>query len=151
MGNIKRTKAPKFRQDSYDANNEWGISRVKKLLKKRGYTIIEKEEDYNIDIEAKKDGKIFLFEVETKAGYPFRNKKTFKFDTVSFLARKSKWASTPFWYIIICRETESFVCCHSNTIFKEEYKKTIEVNSKYREGTDSFYRVPKDLCYWNKF
>jgi len=148
MAYIKKTKPSKFRQDSYNRHNEWGISRIKTLLKKKGYNIIQKEEDFGIDIKADKNGLIYLFEVETKTGYPFKDKKSFKFETVSFLARKSKWVSTPFWYIIICKETESLVCCNSDVIFKEKYKEKIAINSYERKGVDEFYRVPKDLCYW---
>lgn len=140
-----------FLQESYDKNNDWAISKVIYYLEKNGYHVIPKVEDYSIDIEAVKNGKKEYFECEVKTGYQFTSKEDFRFSTVSFLGRKRKWADIGFWYIIICRETQAFVKCHSDVIFQDKYRQTIELkNSWSRGGHDTFYRVPKDLCEWGR-
>jgi hypothetical protein len=69
---------------------------------------------------------------------------------VSFLARKKKWAEIGFWYIIVCRETLAYVKCHSQTIYQDKFQEKLKIDSKERQGMDTFYRVPKDLCEWSK-
>jgi len=140
----------KFNQESYNISNSWGIDKITNLLLNRGCTIIPKEsEDYGLDIKCiNLFGAIEYWEVETKAGYSWTTKKDFRFPTVSFLARKEKWAYIGFWYIIICRETLAYVKCHSSIIFNPEYKETLDINAKWRKGIDIFYRVPKNLCQW---
>jgi len=146
------TEAGKFVKDSYNENNDFAINIVQNFLINNGYTIIEKlVEDYNIDIEAKKDNITKLFEVEVKTGYKFTNRESFKFDTVSFLARKKKWnINEGFLYIIICKETDWALVAKSGDIFKPEYKESLQINSYYRKGNDEFYRVPKELCKFFK-
>ena len=139
-----------FLQGSYDKNDEWGKSKVKQYLLDNGYFIESKiSEDYGLDIKAEKNGKIEYFEAEVKTGYPFTCQEDFRYDTVSFLARKSKWSNLGFWYFIVCRETSAFVKCHSSVIFQDKFYKTIPLKNKWsRGGSDNFYHVPKDLCEW---
>jgi len=144
-------KPSDFNKNSYDRVNQLAIDLFKPFLIGKSYEIIEKAEDYNVDIQAiDKDGTLHLFELEIKTGYPFTTCESFKFDTVSFLARKAKWKKTPFWYIIICRETNHFVCCNSLVIFQPQYQEKININSSDRKGKDLFFRVPKELCHWSK-
>tara|TARA_R110000868_G_scaffold95085_2_gene261800 strand:- start:836 stop:1291 length:456 start_codon:yes stop_codon:yes gene_type:complete len=139
-----------FVQSSYDKNNEFAIDIIENYLIGKGYTIIPKAEDYGIDMIVEKDGERLLFEVEVKTGRKFTTKRTFPFDTVSFLGRKSKWVDTPFWYAIVCKETEYALFAHSSVIFKDEYKEVSYVGTSDRDGLDEFYRVPKELCYFGK-
>jgi hypothetical protein len=127
------TEAGKFVKDSYNENNDFAINIVQNFLINNGYTIIEKlVEDYNIDIEAKKDNITKLFEVEVKTGYKFTN------------------INEGFLYIIICKETDWALVAKSEDIFKPEYKESLQINSYYRKGNDEFYRVPKELCKFFK-
>lgn len=139
-----------FVKESYLANNEKAINIFSSFLIKRGYEIIDKEEDYWIDIEATKENNTFLFEVEMKSRVRFTDKQSFPFDTVSFLARKEKWKSTPFWYCIICESTGFAVIANSDKIYKEKYRENVNVDTKHRKGLDAFYRVPKEECYFVK-
>ena len=145
----RKFKAGEFSPHQYKVNNEWGISRVITHLKRKGFEIIEKEEeDYQIDIEAVKDGKTYYYEAEVKTGYPFTDADTFKFPTVSFLGRKKKYHERcgGFYYAIVCRETECLLYCHSSVIYQEEFREIRTINTKHRKGKDEFYRVPKHLC-----
>ena len=48
-----RTKAGKFRQDSYDQNDKFAINKIQKYLLKNNFIIEEKnQEDFDIDIIA---------------------------------------------------------------------------------------------------
>ena len=115
-----------------------------------GFTIIEKAtEDYELDLKVIKNDLTEYYECETKTGYKFTSQSDFRFSTVSFLARKKKWAKIGFWYIIVCRETLAYVKCHSDTIFQEKYLEQLNIDSQERRGADTFYRVPKDLCVWS--
>ena len=140
----------KFSPEQYKNCNDFGISRITNYLKSRGYNVHEKEEeDYDVDIVAEKDGKIFKYEAETKSHYPFTSVEDYKFDTVSFLGRKKKYHERHkegFYYCILCIETECLVYCHSSKIFKDEYKIERELNTKHRKGADEFYLVPKEDC-----
>ena len=141
--------ARKFVQESYDKNDGWAKERVANLLKSKGYEVIVSEvEDYNIDITAKKNGKTIYVEAEVKRRYSWTSKEDYKFDTVSFLGRKIKWASKGFWYCIVCAETEAIVCCHSNRIYKDANMELININVVNRSGLDKLFRVPKEQCYW---
>ncbi len=136
----------KFVKDSYDKHNEWAIEKVSQYLKHRGYVIHDKsEEDYGIDIVAEKNGKIINVEAEAKEEYPWQDIESFKFPTVSFLARKRKWKATNFWYFIVCRETDAMLVGNSDVIFRDEYLEHAHINKGGRNGSDSFYRVPKEL------
>ena len=146
MGNY----AGKFVESSYDRNNSFAIDIINKFLIDKGYTIVEKVEDYGIDIEATKDGKTHMFEAEVKTGRSFTTRDSFPFPTVSFLARKKKWKDIGFWYIIVCKETNYALVANSNDIFKDEYLETLIINTEERKGVDNFYRVPKDKCKFFK-
>jgi len=147
----ERKEPSKFVKKSYDRSDHWAISKVKEHLVNSGYTVIEKDaEDYELDIKATKDDIVHYFECETKTGYSFTGAKDFRFPTVSFLARKKKWAEIGFWYVIVCRETLAYVKCHSQTIYQDKFQEKLKIDSKERQGMDTFYRVPKDLCEWSK-
>lgn len=58
-----REQPSKFVPKSYKRSNNWGITKIKEFLIEKGYTIKDKKiEDYDLDIEAEKDGKVFYFE-----------------------------------------------------------------------------------------
>lgn len=138
-----------FISKSYDRSNDWALAQVKQMLKAKHYEILEHEENYGVDITAKRFGKIHYFEVETKTGYPFTCMVDYPFPTVSFLARKEKWKEQGFWYVVVCRETRAMLTCHSSIIFRPEYKEHLRIDSKERLGEDEFYRVPTELCHWS--
>lgn len=142
----------KFVEKSYKLNDAWGRAKIVSFLRAKGLTVKDKEkEDYGVDIEAiDKYGNTTYFEVEVKTNYPFTCEKDYPFKTVSFLARKKKWAAKGFWYIIICRETEHFLICHSDKIFRYEYREKLFINTSDRSGMDYFYRVPKNKCKFFK-
>lgn len=143
----------KFVPESYKRNNSKGIDKFTKYLNKRGLTVEDKtEEDYGVDITAyDKDGSPVNFEIEMKSGYPFTTQESFKFSTVSFLARKKKWnKGDGFWYVIICNETDYFIVCHSSDIFKERYKVIKRIQTVDRNGRDEMYHVPKEICEFKK-
>lgn len=146
----RKYKAGEFSKEQYKANDKWGIDRVTKFLVSRGFDIETKEEeDYQVDIVAEKEGKIYFYEAEVKTGYPFTGSEDYKFPTVSFLGRKKKYhkrCEGGFYYCIICRETETLLYCHSSDIYKEEYRQLKRINTAHRNGLDEFYLVPKELC-----
>lgn len=140
--------ARKFNKSSYDVNDNLAKEIFKDYVKdKRGHNIVSDIETYDHDIITSKNGEIFLFEVEIKHGYPFTNKKSFKFETVSFLGRKKRLhEKSPFYYVIICFETNWAIICHSDEIYKQEYIEEFEIDKNGREGLDCFYRIPKSIC-----
>lgn len=136
-----------FIQSSYDRNNSWAISIASEFFRRRGFQIMDFQEDYNIDFRIKNNlGYEFGIEVEVKTGYPFTCKTDFPFDTVSFLGRKEKWKDLDFFYMIICRETKVAVVRNSLHIFQEKFREKIYINSYERTGYDTLYRVPKEDC-----
>ena len=143
-------KPSEFVKSSYDKNNSLAIDMVSDFLVNKGFSIVDKKEDYWIDIEAKKEGATILFEAEVKSRVKFTSRDSFPFKTVSFLARKSKWKETPFWYVIVCPDTKYAIFAKSEDIFKDEYIENINVNTSDRKGMDKFYRVPKSVCYFKK-
>lgn len=137
----------KFIQKSYDDNDELAKNLFSKFIQTKGHTIKSTEEDYNHDIITNKEGKDYYFELEMKSNYPFYSKETYRFPTVSFLARKKRLHDIrPFYYVIICKETQVALMCHSSKIFKQTYQESIQLTHKERKGNDTFYRVPKELC-----
>jgi hypothetical protein len=144
----KRKSPSLFVPKSYHRSNKWALNLFCQYLIKKKFEIINSEENYGLDITAKFKNKVFYFEIETKTGYKFTSKKDFKFGTVSFLARKKKWADLGFLYVIICRETRYAILCHSKVIYQDKYKTDLTINSAERIGSDEFYRVPKDICKW---
>ena len=144
---MDRSNPRKFRQGSYDRNNKYGIDIIHTFLKSKGYTIIEKAEDYKADIETIKDGKKVLFEAEVKA-LSFTDRASFRYNTVSFAARKKRYGD--FWYIIISRYTDWACMAHSSVIFDPKYYEDVYVNTEVREGMDKFYRVPKERVHFFK-
>lgn len=140
-------KARKFNKESYDKSDVFAKRKFIEFLVKKGHKIVESKEDYSHDIITKKDGVIFYFEVETKRHRPFTNRETYPFQTVSFLGRKRKIHNKhPFYYIIICKETNWAICCDSNKIFIDIYNKKVNINTIHTKGKDQFFRVPKEEC-----
>ena len=146
-----RKPPSKFQKEEYDKENDWAIQIVSSFLIALGYSIIDKGEDYNVDIHAHKNNKHLLIEAEVKKLYPWEDRNSFKFDTVSFLGRKKKWAKGEgFWYFIVCRENKNLLFAHSSQIFKEENNEKIYVNSTRRLGVDTFYRLNKNEVWFAK-
>lgn len=141
----------RFIKEEYDKENDWAISIVSSFLIERGYTIIDKAEDYGVDIHAHKGDKHLFIEAEVKKRYPWENRETFKFDTVSFLGRKKKWASGQgFWYFIVCRENKNIIFAHSSNIYKKDNREKIYVSTNQRRGEDLFYRLNKEEVWFAK-
>lgn len=139
--------ARKFSKKSYNENDEYAKNKISKYLIERGHEIIQDKENYNHDLITKKNGVVFYFEFEVKRNYPFTKKEDYKFDSVSFLGRKVRLHNIePYYYIILCYETNSAVFCYSSEIFKNEYKETLKLNKYNRKGNDEMYRVPIDKC-----
>lgn len=139
--------ARKFSKKSYDKNDEYAKNKISKYLIERGHEIIQDKENYNHDLITKKNGVVFYFEFEVKRNYPFTKKEDYKFDSVSFLGRKVRLHNIePYYYIILCYETDVAVVCHSSEIFKNEYKEALKLNKYNRKGNDEMYRVPIDKC-----
>lgn len=143
--------ARKFNQKSYNQYDSKAKQLITKWLINKNYQIIQEKETYQHDIIAELNNKKTFFEVEIKIGYPFTNKESFKFNTVSFLGRKEKLHLLhPFIYIIICEETNWALAANSNIIYQNKYKENISVNTKNRKGNDQMFRIPKELCSFFK-
>ena len=139
--------ARKFNQDSYDKNDYFAREKFSEFIIRKGHLIIKNEEDYNHDLQTVKNNKKYLFELEVKSKYVFTDRDSFPFQTVSFLGRKKRLHDfMPFYYVIICRETEWALVCHSENIFIDDYVENIEINTLHRIGNDELYRVPKNKC-----
>lgn len=139
--------ARRFDKKSYNENDEYAKKRITKFLIKRGHKVIQDKEDYNHDLVTEKKGLVFYFEFEVKRNYPFTNKEDYKFNSVSFLGRKSRLHNIePYYYMILCYETDSVVFCYSSNIFKDEYKESLNLNKHNRKGSDEMYRVPINKC-----
>ena len=140
--------ARKFVKESYDENDSFGKEIMIEVLKARGYNVLEKPEDFGIDLVAERSGVVEFFEVEVKHNYPWTSREDFPFDTVSFLGRKKKWEEDNFWYCIICAETKAIIIANSKGIYKDEYAEIRNISTSQRNGKDKFYRVPKDKCWF---
>lgn len=145
-------EARKFVAESYADNDLIGKQLLIAYLVSKGHIIKEEtfDEDYGIDIVTEHNGQRYLFEVEMKDKYDFTDEETFPFETVSFLGRKEKWKNRKYFYCIISTKTKAAIFCDSDTIFNEEYKQVIHIETYNRQGLDSFYRVPKDLCQFRE-
>jgi hypothetical protein len=90
---------------------------------------------------------MFYFEFEVKRNYPFTSKEDYKFSSVSFLGRKIRLHGIqPYYYMILCYETDCVVFCHSSSIFKVDYKEKLILKKYDRNGADEMYRVPINEC-----
>lgn len=134
----------KFNQELFDTSDEEGKGLLIAFLEKKGHIISQNRDKYGIDLFSEKDGKTYNWEVEMKSRRPWTSMVDFPFESVSFLNRKSKWDN--FWYVLICRETRAAIVCHSSVIFDDDYKEKIYIKTSYRNGSDNFYRVPKEKC-----
>lgn len=135
-----------FIQESYNTYNQKGIKLLSDFLSSKGYEIEPKEEDYNIDIVAHKDGKKYLFEAEMKKDISITTPENF-YKTVSFLSRKRKFAEKNwFIYFIISNRNSGAIWAPSDVIFKDEHKVQKYITKDGREGWEDFYEVPRELC-----
>jgi len=78
-------KVSEFNKDDYSKYDKAAKERLCSFLQARGHKIIDKEENYSIDITSELNGKTHYFEVEFKVKYPFTCQNDFKFESVSFL------------------------------------------------------------------
>ena len=135
-----------FIQESYDTYNQKGIKLLSDYIVSKGYEIVPKEEDFNIDIIAYKKGEKFLFEAEMKKDVSITTSEAF-FKTVSFLSRKRKFAITNrFIYFIISNKNSGAIWAYSDIIFDEKYKVQKDINKDGRIGLEYFYEVPREFC-----
>ena len=135
-----------FLEDSYNTYNQKGIQLLSDYIISKGYKILPKEEDYNIDIVSSKDGKTFLFEAEMKKDKAITTPEDF-YKTVSFLSRKRKFAiDNWFIYFIISDVNYGAIWATSDVIFKEEYKVEKYISKDGRKGLEDFYEVPREKC-----
>ena len=142
-------KAREFNKRSYDENDEYAKNKISKYLISRGHEIIEYKENYNHDLVTKKNDKLFYFEFEVKRNYPFTKKENYPFSTVSFLGRKKRLHHIkPYFYLILCYETNCVVFCDSENIFKDKYKESLNLKTYNRKGKDVMYRVPINKCFF---
>jgi hypothetical protein len=141
-------EARKFVQESYNQNNLLAKQILVAYLVSKNHIIKPDsfKENYGVDIVTEWKGEEYLFEVEMKQGYNFVDKKTFPFKTVSFCGRKEKWKNLNYEYCIINKNNYAAIFCNSSSIFKDEYKENLYINTEHRQGQDMFYRVPVDLC-----
>ena len=136
-----------FSRNSYNENDEYAKKKISEFLIGRGHKVLQDEENYSHDLITEKDESIFYFEFEVKRDYPFTGREDYKFNSVSFLGRKIRLHNIqPYYYLILCYETDSVVYCHSSDIFKDEYRETLTLNKYNRKGNDEMYRVPIDKC-----
>lgn len=137
----------RFNKEIYHISDGYSKQVFSQFLKEKGHQIVSIEEDYTFDIITRKNNKTYYFELETKTGVPWTSKNDFRYETVSFLGRKIRLhAIRQFFYVIICRETGSALCCRSDIIYLPEHKEELDINSQYRMGKDVFYRVSIDRC-----
>lgn len=147
-----RTKAGKFRQDDYDKFNDTSIKKVCDYLIEKGFSVPDKEEDYDIDIIAYKNNVQYRIEVEVRTKLNWNSEKDFPYSTVSFLGRKEKYSkSNIFWYFLVSNDINNFLFCRSDYIFQEQFKVCIQVDTDKRYGIDIAYHVPKQLCNFRSF
>jgi len=147
-----RTKAGKFRQDDYDKFNDISIKKVCDYLIEKGFSVPDKEEDYDIDIIAYKNNEQYRIEVEVRTKLNWNSEKDFPYSTVSFLGRKEKYSkSNIFWYFLVSNDINNFLFCRSDYIFQEQFKVCIQVDTDKRYGIDIAYHVPKQLCNFRSF
>ena len=149
---MEKIKPLKFNQESYDTHDSMGKKILSDYLESIGYQILSSVEDYGHDIIAQKPGEEpKYFEVEIKNSYPFTSKESFKFNTVSFLGRKMRLHNIkPFIYVIVCSYTGYAICLESDRIFLDKYIEKIHINTNMRQGLDTMFRVPKNLCKFFK-
>jgi hypothetical protein len=139
--------ARKFNKETYDSYDTFAKEKMIQFLINRGHLIINKNENYTHDIVSLRDGIYFYFELEVKIGYPFTCKNDYRYDTVSFLGRKKRLHNLkPFYYVILCNETNYALYCKSDEIFLNEYIQKVNVNTNVRNGNDEMYRVPLQKC-----
>lgn len=134
----------KFNQELFDTSDEEGKQLLIAFLESKCHKISQNSDKYGIDLFSEKGGQKYNWEVEMKSRRPWVSEETFPFESVSFLNRKKKWDN--FWYVLICRETRAAIFCHSNVIFHDDYKEKLYIKTSYRNGTDYFFRVPKEKC-----
>lgn len=144
-------QARKFSKESYEIYDKMIKDVVCSFIQKMGGVIEKIEEDYDFDIEASFRNKKYYFEVEAKSKYRFTDRDSFPFATVSFTGRKLRLhIKNPFWYVIVNYKDMVAIFCHSNNIYKNEYKEALYIDSQHRSGADEFYRVPKEYCKFIK-
>jgi hypothetical protein len=135
-----------FIQESYNTYNQKGIKLLSDFLSSKGYEIESKEEDFNIDILAYKDGNRYLFEAEMKKDISITTPEAF-YKTVSFLSRKRKFAEKNwFIYFIISNRNGGAIWAPSDVIFRYEHKVQKYITKDGRKGWEDFYEVPRELC-----
>lgn len=140
-------EARKFNQELYNNSDKYAKERITDFLTKREHIVLEDKENFKHDLVTVKNGEKFYFEFEVKRNYPFTNKDDYSFNTVSFLGRKKRLHDIePFYYLILCYETNSVVYCHSSDIYKDKYREVLSLSKHYRKGKDEMYRVPISSC-----
>lgn len=139
---VTQNNPREFNYQTYLSSDEKAKQIMTAYLLNKGFVITEDKENYTTDIWAIKDGVKQGFEVEMSS-LTF-NKENFKYDNVSFLARKEKYRTNgEFNYIIISADGQYALTAKSQDIFnKENYMTKYAGNG--RDGVDEFYQLPKN-------
>lgn len=139
---VTQNNPREFNYQTYLSTDEKAKQIMTSYLLNKGFVITEDKENYTTDIWAIKDGVKQGFEVEMSS-LTF-NKENFKYDNVSFLARKEKYRKDgEFNYIIISADGQYALTAKSEDVFeKENYITKYAANG--RDGVDEFYQLPKN-------
>lgn len=133
-----------FDWEQYNKWDAWGKDIIIDWLTDRGHTMVANPDKYGIDLYSDLNGKLYLWEVEVSTRRVWTSYDDYSERTVSFLGRKKKWNTWPFYYCIICSETKAIVLCKSTIIYNTDYREERYVVS--RDTVDEFYNVPKSMC-----
>jgi hypothetical protein len=138
-----------FTEKDYKVS-EFTVEKIKLTLKKWGYTIREKEEDYKVDIIATKNGLQYRFEIEERRrDGQFSSRGSFTYPQVNFLARKIRYAyGGDYVYLILSQSSPCMIMRHSQDIFIQEQSRMVMCNSDAHSGPDAVYVVPTKECYF---
>lgn len=143
--------AGNFQSTDYDSYDTYGKRTFKSFLDRINHTILSDHEDYDHDIISSRAGRTYYFEIETKVGYPFYDRSSYPFKTVSFLGRKRRLHEIhPFTYIIISYETGWALACESDVIYSIGDEVNLTISKRDRIGGDQFYRISRDHCIFFK-
>jgi len=131
----------RFDKDLYDKYDKLAKNRVVDIIDKRKYEVVENPKKRGVDLliyERKTGNHVLNIETEVKRVW---KTKDFKYDTVQFPERKSKFAklNVPTLFVMFSENTKNYLVVKDKDLVNSPLK---EVPNKYMFKGEYFYQVP---------
>ena len=131
-----------FHKSTFDKYDAPARDKAKKFWSSQGYTCVDHENEYAVDLVVEKGRKRFYCEVEVKTTW---HGQKFVYDTLHIPARKAKFLSQPTQFMIFNNSMTRAAIVGRDKVLKSP---SVEVPNRKIAFGEMFFDVPKQDLFF---